>query len=101
MKTALQPEEIKKILKKGKREICGDLTVVYEPQKAKIKRYAILVPKKIAKHAVTRNRMRRITREVLKTSDIPFGKFIIIFNKRKKYTFEDIQNNIKTIKPKA
>lgn len=95
MKTSIQRARIEDILKKGKRYAHDGIVVVCGKNNHKNgKKYAILVSKKTARSSVTRNRMRRMVREAIKTADIQRGEFVIILNSMyssKKEVAESIQ----------
>ena len=96
MKTSLHNYDIQRILKKGKRIVADKLTVVYETNNDKKKRYAVLVPKRKVKKSSERNKVRRIIREAVRTSDIPLSLFVVLCT-GKTYTYDGVSRSLKKI----
>ena len=101
MKTGLHREEVQDILKKGKRALGGEITLVYSAKKEKKPRFAVIVSKKVARKATVRNKIRRLVREVLQKSVPVKSNFAIIVNKGKKHTLESIEKSIKETRQEA
>lgn len=97
MKTALRQDEIREILKKGRRIVLEGMVFLYTPpKKTEKKRFAVIVSKKTLKKNVDRNRVRRIIRELVRKSDIPLDIFIVIYN-GKQPTYQNIKKELDTV----
>ncbi|VAW31795.1 hypothetical protein MNBD_CPR01-480 [hydrothermal vent metagenome] len=79
----------------GKRATCDYFSIIYTD---KVSGYAIVVSKKIAKKAVTRHRIKRRVRSVLRNSKIA-GRGCIIFARpgADKITFQDLNLEIQEL----
>jgi ribonuclease P protein component len=75
------------------------LKVLNNPQKTTL--FAVIVSKKVAKTAVSRNKNKRRVREIIKKNEdkIKQGNFYIIMLKKdlNKSLFKDIENETKTL----
>lgn len=75
------------------------LKLLRNPQKTKL--FSVIVSKKVAKTAVSRNKNKRRVREIVKKQEknIPQGYFYIIILKKdlKEMVFGDVQNEIKEL----
>ena len=97
MKTSLKRKEIVDLLKKGKRKIVDGITIVYDQEKDKESRFAILVPKKKIRKSTERNKVRRLFREAVAECGLPYHHFLIICTKNN-YTYKEIQETLEQLK---
>lgn len=92
MKNVLERKRIEKLFKNGKREIFDGFILIYS--KNKNGEYAVVVSKKIARGAVKRNKIKRISREIIRNSyPLPFD--VIVFFTKKNILLVEIKNNLK------
>jgi len=76
-------KDFDKIFNEGKKKYTKTIGILYLPNNLKNNRYGIIVSKKIAKKATTRNKIKRIIRSSLKKQEIFLknGNDIIILAK--------------------
>ena len=96
MKTSLNHQHIELLLRKGKRVIGDGITLIYTTKNIGYKKYAIIVPKKKVKKSVVRNKIKRIVREAVRATNIPFDMFIIMYT-GKNYSLKEITTSIEKI----
>ncbi|MCY4577365.1 MAG: ribonuclease P protein component [Candidatus Kaiserbacteria bacterium] len=82
MKLSLRREEVQHILKHGKRYTCDGFVVCVLRSDASSGRFSILIPKKVAKGAVARNRVRRVLRDVISCVGYTGSDFVVLHNKK-------------------
>ncbi|OGG65025.1 hypothetical protein A3C94_02145 [Candidatus Kaiserbacteria bacterium RIFCSPHIGHO2_02_FULL_55_17] len=82
------------VLKSGRRFSSPDLTVVVSQE---ARGYAVVIPKKVARLAVTRHRMKR--RVLAALHAVPLPPALLIFPKASasSVSYKDIQTEIKTL----
>ena len=100
MKTSLSRERVEYILKKGKRYAQGGMVIVCVSendlrQKGQQK-YAVLIPKRVVKKSVARNRLRRVIREMIKEVDVQCSEFVILCNS-KSCTEESVKKAVEQV----
>ena len=87
-------DEFSKLFKKGKRIFSPSLTLIYFP--SQVNKMGIVVSKKHGK-SVTRNRIKRLLREVFK-KNLPMAEktysFIIMPRPAEEYTFKTFEKSI-------
>ena len=101
----IQKGDILKVIKEGVSYHSPSfvLKLLKNPQKTKL--FAVIVSKKVAKTAVSRNKNKRKVREIIKASakKIPEGCFCIVMLKKdlNKSLFKDVENEYKEILSKV
>ncbi|MDE0243679.1 MAG: ribonuclease P protein component [Candidatus Kaiserbacteria bacterium] len=78
MKTGLSGSDIQTILKKGRRYVGDGLVVVFGSEKERSGRFAVVVSKKVARHSVDRNRIKRLVREAIRSLPTVPYPFVVL-----------------------
>ncbi len=96
--------DIQKVVKFGERQIAPHFKIYWQLNKnnneqALPTRSTVVVGKKVAKGAVTRNRIKRRTRAALKSLQMPAGFDLVIFPKEKvlDLPFEVLVDNLSAL----
>ena len=84
MKTSLHHNEVREVLKGGKRSVSPGMTIVYREMKNTAGRYAVVISKKRVRKSTKRNRIRRIIREYIRLNPIPDMMFVVIYTEKEK-----------------
>ena len=79
---SLSREQVQHLIKNGKRVSADGFTLVYLPETdTGVVRFSVVVPKRLVKGAVLRNRVRRVVRDVVRSEDACRGDFLVICNR--------------------
>lgn len=91
MKDVLERKRTEYLIKKGKRNVFDGFVLIYEKKKDRDSKYAVIVSKKVSHSSVSRNKIKRMSREIIRKNRPPSFDVIIFFTKKIE-PIKDMQN---------